>query len=297
MCKFSFRIKNLKKSVPSENKLIPPHYSSFWKLKSWVTQHTRLYKIIRPIYIPSNLRILKKQIFKMIDKDTDKKKLMVDLGSAQTFRRHWKNLDFETKYHSLGYGAIDYNYNFTSHTLFPFNDNSVSFFFTSHALEHVQQKHIPFVFSEIFRCLKPYGVIRFVLPDFEIAVKAFLNNNFDYVYPSSHGPIEERFLHFFAKPLKKKFSAEKLHAMLTSMTIDEFANYFTNQISDDEIHEQGNVPHVNWYTYSKLEKLLKDVGFSKIYQSSLQGSEFKEMRGKLFDKNNPNYSFYVEAIK
>ena len=287
----------MKKSVSPENKLTPPHYSYFWKLKSWVAQHPRLYKIVRPIYIPSNLRVLKKQIFKIIDKDTDKKKLMVDLGSGNVLRRHWKNLDFETKYHSFGFGTIDYNYNFTSHTPFPFNDDSVSFFFTSHSLEHVQQKHIPYVFSEIFRCLKPDGVVRFVLPDFEIAVKAFLDNDFDYVYPSSHGSIEERFLHFFAKPLKKKFSAEKLRDMLNSMLIDEFANYFTNQISDDEIHEQGNVPHVNWYTFSKLEKLLKESGFKKIYSSSFQGSEFKEFRGKLFDKNNPNYSFYVEAIK
>lgn len=268
----------------------------FKSLKSWVVHRPRLLRIARPLYPPTNIRIFRKNIYSKIDKDEDSKKLMVDIGSGLIFRRHWKNMDYSTFHYFFSNGAIDYEYDMTSKEPFPFNDNSVSFYYTSHSLEHILQKYIPFVFDEVYRTLKAGGVFRISVPDFQLGVEAFLKNDIDFFY-FMDGPIEIRFLHYFANYFKGTVSHSELKNNLNSMSIEEFGDYYTNQITDSLVEQYGNHMHVNWYSFSKMERLLKNSGFSNVYRSLPVKSKFLEFQEKSFDKNNPKISLYVEAVK
>ena len=47
----------------------------------------------------------------------------------------------------------------------PFEDNSIDYFFTNHALEHVDIHSGYKLLQEMYRCLKPEGAIRMQVPD------------------------------------------------------------------------------------------------------------------------------------
>ncbi len=59
---------------------------------------------------------------------------------------------------------------------FPIRDNSVSYIFSEHFIEHVP-RHAAFVFlKESLRVLRPSGILRIATPDVKALVKAYLNN-------------------------------------------------------------------------------------------------------------------------
>ncbi|MCZ2207368.1 methyltransferase domain-containing protein [Cylindrospermopsis raciborskii] len=49
----------------------------------------------------------------------------------------------------------------------PFDSNSISLVYSSHFLEHIPLAQVPSFLKECYRILKPGGIIRLVLPDFE----------------------------------------------------------------------------------------------------------------------------------
>ena len=46
----------------------------------------------------------------------------------------------------------------------PFDDNSVDEIYSSHALEHIERKDIPFVWEEVYRVLKHGGIVTIIVP-------------------------------------------------------------------------------------------------------------------------------------
>ncbi len=59
---------------------------------------------------------------------------------------------------------------------FPFGDNSVDVIYSSHTFEHLTYEQGRFAFGECVRILKPGGIIRIVVPDFEQLVNAYIAN-------------------------------------------------------------------------------------------------------------------------
>ena len=58
---------------------------------------------------------------------------------------------------------------------FPLKDNSVSNYYSSMTIEHFPPSHLPFIFNEMYRTLRPKGIIRIVVPDFEIGMEWYIN--------------------------------------------------------------------------------------------------------------------------
>jgi hypothetical protein len=56
----------------------------------------------------------------------------------------------------------------------PFDSNSISLVYSSHFLEHIPLHQVPSFLKECYRVLKPGGVIRLVLPDFEEMCREYL---------------------------------------------------------------------------------------------------------------------------
>lgn len=254
-------------------------------------------KILR-IYTVYFMIFLKK-IFNFIDKKTDKEKLMINIGGGLYFRRHWKVMDFHSKWYNYSKGCIDYEYDLTSDKPFPLTDNSISFFYCSHTLEHIPQEHCQHILNEIYRCLKQNGAVRFTMPNFDLAYEAFGKNNIDFFVKYDGQNIEQKFLRFFVFYLADKVRPEELRKNYKIMSKEKFADHYTKQVPR-ETQKKLTGCHLNWWDFEKLKRMLKQVGFKKIYRSVEQGSHFAEMRGfgkNGFDSTSPEISLFVEAVK
>lgn len=58
----------------------------------------------------------------------------------------------------------------------PADTGTVDVVYHSHTLEHIDREHVPGFFTEILRVLKPGGIHRIVVPDFESAARAYLSS-------------------------------------------------------------------------------------------------------------------------
>lgn len=245
-------------------------------------------------------KILKKKIYQINDRNEDKKKIMVNIGGGYFFKRHWSVLDVPSKHYKFMRGVVDYECDLTSGQPLPLEDDSVSFIYSSHTLEHIPQECIPFLFSELYRILKRKGVIRLTMPDFDKAVDAFANNNKEYFILLENDTIEEDFLDYFATNLKNKVPAEELRNNFNSMSFEEFGDFYTIQVPR-EAQKESSGNHINWWNYNKLYNLLKEAGFNNIYRSEANQSKFSEIRniGKSigFDSTHPEISLFVEGVK
>ena len=250
-----------------------------------------------------HFRIWNKAILKKIDRKTDDEKLMINIGGGEFFVRHWRVMDYNTDYYKRGYGIIDYFHDLKSPGPFPFQDNQVYLFYSSHTLEHIDNKYCQHILDEIYRCLKPEGAVRLTMPGFDGIKKAYINKDNRFFWPYDNMPLEIGFLHWFATYFAQdegKITSEEVKEKLKTMSLDEYADYLTNKIPKD--YQNNNFGHCNWWSYEKLEKMLRKAGFTNIYRSSAQGSKFKEMRvgtkfQSSFDTTCPHLSAFIEAVK
>jgi len=246
-------------------------------------------------------KIIRKKICQKIDQKTDEKKLMINIGGGCFMRRHWKVMDYVSPHYQYTRGCIDYPCDLTSLEQFPLDDNTVSFFYSAHTIEHIPQEFCQHIFNEIYRCLKPGGVLRIVTPDFDLAYKAYGDRSIP--FPATHyeeKTLEAKFLHYFAGVLRDKIPPEEVQEKYQTLSKEEFADYFTEQIPR-HLQKTNAGNHFNWWTFDKVSKMLESSGFSKVYRSHTQESKFKELLGKGrnsgFDSTHPDLSLYVECVK
>lgn len=97
--------------------------------------------------------------------------LKINLGGQKArsrFPKDWVIVDYAVK--------ADYQLDFNKDKL-PFRDESVDAIYTSHTLEHIYPDALKALLSETYRVLKPNGKIRIVVPDIDIAIKAYVEGN------------------------------------------------------------------------------------------------------------------------
>lgn len=269
------------------------------KLRNFIKNHGWLaYFAEKSLGIHDKIRLIKRRLFRLIDKEVDKQNLMVNLGGGRYARRHWRVLDFPSQHYSSNNGFIDYCHDLTSEEPLPFSDGSVSFFFS---LEHIPQENCQRIFDEMYRCLKQDGSVRIAVPDFDLAHDALGKNDIGYFAKfGSNGGIEKGFLDHFATFMMDKTSPEELRRNYARMTKEKLGDFYTQRIPrESQRKSAGN--HINWWTFEKLKRMLIEAGFRKIYRSTAQGSRFSELRGtgrnSGFDSTHPEISLFVEAIK
>jgi predicted SAM-dependent methyltransferase len=80
----------------------------------------------------------------------------------------------------------------------PFRAQTVEAFYSHHVIEHLPDRLLPFHFSEMFRTLKPGGVIRVAGPNADIAIKKFEDRDLDWFgdFPDRRHSIGGRFANF-----------------------------------------------------------------------------------------------------
>ena len=81
-----------------------------------------------------------------------------------------------------------------------------------------------------------------------------------------------------------------------NMKKEEFLEKYKMMIKDEwQIEKPGF--HRNWFNFSKLEDMLKKIGFKKVIRSECRKSIFTEMCAPEFDRTHPENSLYIDAIK
>jgi predicted SAM-dependent methyltransferase len=83
-------------------------------------------------------------------------------------------------------------------TKLPFRAETVDAFYSHHVIEHLPDRLLPFHFSEMFRSLKPGGVIRVGGPNADMAIEKFEEHNLDWFsdFPDQRRSIGGRLANF-----------------------------------------------------------------------------------------------------
>lgn len=98
-------------------------------------------------------------------------KLYLHLGCGGVNHEKFVNIDGLPAPHIHYIRAID--------NLSPFKDNSVDLIYASHCLEHFSHWRVPDVLAEWFRVLKPDGILRLSVPDFDLILEIYKDNGND----------------------------------------------------------------------------------------------------------------------
>ena len=90
----------------------------------------------------------------------------VNLGCGVHYHQGWDNYDFapaETDVRSIDLSRA-----------LPFPESSYGVCYMSHVLEHLPRERVPKLLLEVFRVLKPGGVLRVAVPDLEMIARLYL---------------------------------------------------------------------------------------------------------------------------
>lgn len=99
------------------------------------------------------------------------KDLLVQVGCGSRVRPRWVNLDLLVEPEITTWDC---------RRGLPFDDSSVAVIFAEHVFEHLDRPKSSFPFlSECLRCLQPGGVLRIIVPDAEMYLKAYASGDWD----------------------------------------------------------------------------------------------------------------------
>jgi predicted SAM-dependent methyltransferase len=123
-------------------------------------------------------------------------KKALNIGCGSTFLEDWFNLDnspnaflskipgirfilYKLKLISSNHYHVKWPKNIIYRDLskkLPFSDNYLEYIYTSHCLEHLSKSNLEFILREIYRSLKPGGIVRIVLPDLKFYINEYVSN-------------------------------------------------------------------------------------------------------------------------
>ena len=159
----------------------------------------------------------------------------------------------------------------------PFETGAIDAVYTSHTMEHILPEKVDHVFKEVLRVLAPEGKFRVVVPDIDMAIRAYVEN---------------------PEWLENKQHPGKL-GVLPDMPITRLSGWFFTYYSKatktnckEDVIFGGHLMAYNW---ELLSYMLKAAGFSSVerMQYGKLSSEFEGCDMERY-KNN---SLYVEATK
>lgn len=101
-----------------------------------------------------------------ISLDLDPLADLVNLGCGKTYHSDWDNYDLVPAHDSVR--PLDLL------KKFPLGNSCYDFCYSSHVLEHMPRGHASVFLKEIYRILRPDGVVRIVVPDLEGIVRRYL---------------------------------------------------------------------------------------------------------------------------
>lgn len=235
---------------------------------------------------------------------------MVNIGAGRFYHPLWVNLDYGNDFY-----ATVQNKNMLSHDLssikpFPFDPDSVDVYYCSHVVEHLNNDSVENIFNEVYRSLKPNGVLRLVCPDMEHLYKNLKSGDgeiFLAIRPwgGKYKSKRESFLEHFCTILvhDDKYGEntndedEMFWKNIELLDMNQFLNLYSRRVPK-EANKLMPHGHCNWFTFDKVSEMLRAAGFRNIQRSEFGKSQCVALRSTtLFDGTSPELSLYVEAEK
>jgi SAM-dependent methyltransferase len=161
----------------------------------------------------------------------------VDMDSIEALRLRYPHQQFASDIKVFNYDIFN----------LPYADNSVDEIMADAFIEHLSFADEKKLFLEIKRVIKPDGVFKFSVPNFEKVVKMWLEAKDDFkdFYRLDDEAIKSQ--HWFGN---------------NSYTTDNRWGYLTAMIFGSQ-NGEGQY-HVNCYTIPKIRAILKLIGFKEI---------------------------------
>lgn len=152
---------------------------------------------------------------------SENKKVQLYLGSGKRHIPGFVHVDLDD------YPHLDYRHDIADLPMF--SDNSVDLIYTSHSFEYFDRQEGERVLKEWYRVLKPGGILRIAVPDFEAIVRVYLKYKKDLEHKGILGPL-------FGRMAIKSKGKEKL------------------------------IYHKTVYDFKALKGLLESAGFKKVHR-------------------------------
>jgi ubiquinone/menaquinone biosynthesis C-methylase UbiE len=243
------------------------------------------------------------------------KPLYLNIGAGMWAHPIWHNLDNPAEGYGKSFGFKNEWKNLIQHDLMEYSklnidDNSLEAAYTSHVVEHLNDKANESLFNEVYRILRPGGFFRITCPDLKIFKRMYERGDSRLLakmnsVPEGKFSNEQLFLNMFISSLSEltppqeidKVSNDEFRNLYLNYGCEETFNRLSKKVSS-QIASKYPRNHDSWHTEKKLIRNLKQAGFSNAYSSRYLQSECEVMRdAKFFDYMHPYESLYVEAIK
>jgi predicted SAM-dependent methyltransferase len=183
--------------------------------------------------------------------------LSVNVGAGPFGSPDWVNIDM------FNYKGVNLVYD--CRKKLPFRDTTVDRIRCEHVFEHLDRKdEAPEFLSECYRCLRTGGILRIVVPDLELFVRAYVSGD---------------------RQQWQAIGFDLDHLPWGLETPMDILNHTFRQ----------NGEHKYGYDFETLRITAAAAGFSKITKLSWGSSEDPKLRGDL--ENHRPYSLYVDCLK
>jgi len=254
-------------------------------------------------------------------------KSFINFGSGSFQHHFWKNADklFDDKKWSdikcKNFDSkIDISWDMYKHEPYLIESNSIEVAYSSHVIEHGFNEDVQYFFDEVFRILKFGGTFRVVAPDVDLYINAMKNKDYSFMFMYKQ-LVNKDFsdnlsLDFLSNYSLEKFLLENVSLITTTgnrilLNNQESIDFFKDRaakniyevldeasyLSDRPLNEKIGA-HVNWFNFEKTRMFLEKSGFKTVLKSRFGQSINPVLRDvRLFDRTDPFFSFYIDAVK
>lgn len=177
-------------------------------------------------------------------KESKNKKVQLYLGSGKRNIPGFIHIDMDD------YPHLDYRHNIADLPMF--SDDTVDLIYTSHSFEYFDRQEGEKVLKEWHRVLKPEGILRIAVPDFEAIVKIYLKYNKDIGHKGILGPLFGRMaIKNKSKKIviyhKTTYDFKSLKKVLQSAGFKSIHKYNWEKTihKDYDDHSQAYIPHLD----------------------------------------------------
>jgi hypothetical protein len=259
------------------------------------------------------------QYVRVFGRDIAMSRPFINIGAGNWRHPLWQNMDHAVPPYDQ-YGEPDINLNLAEKARWPIDDGSIKLLYSSHTLEHLTDDVNSYVFEEALRVLDRGGVFRIVVPDMELALYAYLLNDYTFfdtrnasavkgdkvVLTSRTGyagknNLDASFLGRFASCLGRptvwegRPLGQALREAFAGEDLERGCRHF---LVKADFATKNPRTHINWFSGERLCTLLREAGFSLAIRTGYGQSLSPLMRNKFyFDRTRPSESLYVDAVK
>lgn len=155
----------------------------------------------------------------------------------------------------------------------PVDDNSVSYIYMSHVIEHIPIACVENIFNKLYKKLLSGGKLRIVCPDLEVILKAYFEKNTS----------------IFNNPAYQLGTVPQDHARLGigGHVLSQFVTSFEDE-GDTFLYTKKNdgkyvcsFSHISGWDYEMMHNLLKISGFKNIKRTGLEEIDTHQKLGQL----------------